>query len=443
MTGMDFYIIPGLAITTTILAFILLRLYRHGDSGIANKLAALEKGQERTETILRGELSALRSESARSAREQRQELASSMKSTTELLQGSLEQITTLHRQKLEELSSTLGNLTRSNDLKMDGLRQALDQKLSDIRRHTEQSLDRIREKVDKELHDTLEKRLGESFKLVSERLEKVQYGIGEMQELAKGVGDLKKVLTNVKTRGTWGEIQLGNLLEQILAPSQYETNVAVNPGTGQRVEFAIKLPGKSSDNKPVYLPLDSKFPVADYQRLVDAGEEADPEKSKEAATGLIRAIKENAKSINGKYIHPPYTTDFGVMYLPVEGLFAEVVKFPGLLEEIQVNYRVTIAGPTTLAAFLNSLQMGFRTLAIQERAQEVWEVLKTVKASLSKLEEDMDRAVNYLEKAEKSMNSAINRRKRLGRNLEKVESLPDRDSTHLLKNVHTKEDDSQ
>lgn len=244
---------------------------------------------------------------------------------------------------------------------------------------TEKQLENIRVTVDEKLHKTLESRLGESFKIVSDRLEKVQKGLGEMQSLAHGVGDLKRVLTNVKTRGVLGEIQLGNILEQILAPEQYEANVKTKKNSGAHVEFAIKLPGKSDSGEVVYLPIDAKFPQEDYLRLQQAYEIGDAGGVDAASKALLNAIKKFAKDVRDKYIDPPHTTDFGIIFLPMEGLYAEVVKHPELIAQLQREFKIIIAGPTTLAAMLNSLQMGFQTLAIQKRSSEVWKVLEAVK----------------------------------------------------------------
>ena len=244
----------------------------------------------------------------------------------------------------------------------------------------------MRRTVDEKLHATLEQRLGESFKLVSDRLEQVHRGLGEMQTLAAGVGDLKRVLTNVKTRGTWGEVQLSALLEQLLTADQFAANVATRPGSGERVDFAIRLPGKD-DGAVVWLPIDAKYPIEDYQRLLDAQERADPVAVEEASRAIETRLKNEAKSIHEKYVSPPHTTDFAMLYLPLEGLYAEALRRPGLAETLQRDFRVSIAGPTTLAALLNSLQMGFRTLAIEQRSAEVWAVLGAVKTEFGKFGE--------------------------------------------------------
>jgi DNA recombination protein RmuC len=279
--------------------------------------------------------------------------------------------------------------------------------------------------VDEKLQGTLEKRLGESFKQVSERLEQVHKGLGEMQSLANGVGDLKRVMTNVKSRGTWGEFQLSAILEQVLSPDQYEANVATKPGGSERVEFAIRLPGKDdADGAVVYLPIDAKFPSEDYQRLIDAQDAADPDGVATASKQLENAIKSCAKDISTKYLSPPHTTDFGIMFLPTEGLYAEVVRRAGLVEHCQRHCRVVVAGPTTLAAILNSLQMGFRTLAIQKRSSEVWKVLGAVKTEFGKFGDVIAKVKKKLQEAANTVDQAEPRTRVMTRELRNVEQLP-------------------
>jgi DNA recombination protein RmuC len=278
--------------------------------------------------------------------------------------------------------------------------------------------------VGEKLQGTLEKRLGESFRLVSERLEQVHQGLGEMQALASGVGDIKKVLTNVKTRGTWGEVQLGAMLEQILAPDQYALNVATKDA-GERVEFAIKLPGRGADKtEHVWLPIDAKFPVEDYQRLVDAQEKANPQAAEQATKQLELRIKRCARDICDKYIGPPKTTDFGILYLPTEGLFAEVIRCTGLAEYVQRECRVVIAGPATLWSILNSLQMGFRTLAIEKHSSEVWKVLGAVKTEFGKFGELLDGAKRKLDQASTNIEDAARKSRAIERKLRAVQELP-------------------
>ena len=289
----------------------------------------------------------------------------------------------------------------------------------------------MRKTVDEKLHATLEHRLGESFKLVSDRLEAVHKGLGEMQTLAMGVGDLKRVLTNVKTRGTWGEVQLGALLEQLLTPDQYATNIATRPGSKEVVEFAIRLPGRQGDEQ-VWLPIDSKFPIEDYERIVAAQDLADAAGMEEASKALEARIKLEAKSIRDKYIEPPHTTDFGILFLPTEGLYAEVLRRPGLSDWLQRECRVTIAGPTTLTALLNSLQMGFRTLAIEKRSSEVWLVLGAVKTEFGKFGEVLANAKKQLQTVANSIDSAETRSRQMERKLKEVEALPGPEAARLL-----------
>ncbi|MDN5924637.1 MAG: DNA recombination protein RmuC, partial [Xanthomonadales bacterium] len=284
-------------------------------------------------------------------------------------------------------------------------------------------LEKMRATVDEKLQATLETRLGQSFKQVSERLEAVQRGLGEMQALATGVGDLKRVLSNVKTRGTFGEVQLGNLLEQLLTDEQFATNVATIPGSNERVEFAIRMPG-SDQHSQVWLPIDAKFPREDYERLLDAQEHADVSAAQSAGNALERRIIDEAKRIHDKYIAPPHTTDFGVLFLPTEGLFAEVIRRPGLFELLQQQHRVTVAGPTTLSALLNSLQMGFRTLAIAKRSSEVWQILGGVKTEFGKFGAVLDKTRKQLDAARNSIDSAGVRTRAIERRLRDVETMP-------------------
>jgi DNA recombination protein RmuC len=335
----------------------------------------------------------------------------------------------LQKNQLELFAGQLKELTSSNEVRLDKLREGVDSRLKLIQEDNALKLEQMRATVDEKLHDTLEKRLGESFKLVSERLELVQRGLGEMQSLANGVGDLKKVLTNVKTRGTFGEIQLASLLEQILAPGQYESNVETRHGSGQRVEFALKLPGRDgSTDGMVWLPLDAKFPQEDYLRLVDAQEAADVTAAADARKQLDRSVREMAKTIRDKYLDPPHTTDFGVMFLPTEGLYAEVLRLPGLFEVLQRDFKVMVAGPTTLAALLNSLQMGFRTLAIEKRSAEVWNLLGAVRTEFSKFGVILDKTRKKLVEAGNHIDLAATRTRVIERKLRDVQDIPHRES---------------
>ena len=324
----------------------------------------------------------------------------------------------------DTLNQSLSTLTESNAQRMAEVRATLEAKIGDLQTDNASRLEEMRKTVDEKLHATLEQRLGESFKLVSDRLEKVHQGLGEMQTLAIGVGDLKRVLTNVKTRGTWGEVQLEILLEQMLTVDQYAKNVETIPGTGARVEFAIKLPGNNDGGTPVWMPIDAKFPKEQYERLAEAADRADADGVATAGRELERAVRGEAKTIAEKYLSPPLTTDFAILFLPTEGLYAEVMRRPGLADELQRLHRVTIAGPSTLSALLNSLQMGFRTLALEKRSSEVWQVLGAVKTEFGKFGEVLAATKATLERAAKNIESAETRTRQMTRKLKSVEALP-------------------
>jgi DNA recombination protein RmuC len=353
----------------------------------------INKNLERTERIVREEIA-----------KNREELSKSSKNASDSL---LKQLT---------------NLASLNEEKLEKLREVVAAQLKSLQEDNSKKLEQMRETVDEKLHSTLEKRLAESFKGVSERLEKVHQGLGEMQTLAVGVGDLKKVLTNVKTRGTWGEIQLGNLLEQILTADQFDKNVITKKGSNDPVEFAIKLPGK--DTHVVYLPIDAKFPKEDYERLLQAQDLADIPGVEEAGKALENQLKLEAKKISTKYIDPPNTTDFGVLYLPIEGLYAEVLRRPGLADLLQREHRIMLAGPTTIAALLNSLQMGFRTLAVEKRASEVWQLLGTVRTEFGHFGTILDKTQKKLQEASNTIEKAASKSRTIERKLKKVENLP-------------------
>src|SRR5687767_9198857 len=300
----------------------------------------------------------------------------------------------------------------------------------------------MRKTVDEKLQNTLETRLGESFKQVAERLEQVHKGLGEMQSLAQGVGDLQRVLTNVKTRGMFGEVQLENLLEQVLTPEQYGKQVETKPQSGQRVDFAIKFPGRSADGTPVWLPIDAKFPREDYERLLDAHDRADAVAAESAGRALEVRIRQEAKSICEFYVCPPYTTEFAVLFLPIESLYAEVLRRPGLMDSLQRDYRVTLAGPTTLLAMLNSLHMGFRTLALEQQASEVWKVLGAVKTEFERYGEWVARIKEQVQRASETLERAETRTKMMRRALKDVEALPDTQAQALLPMADPNGDDS-
>ena len=344
--------------------------------------------------------------------------------------GREEQAATLQR-FADSMSQNLSTLTESNAQRMLEVRTTLEEKIRDLQHDNGVRLEEMRKTVDEKLHATLETRLTESFRHVSERLEKVHQGLGEMQQLAIGVGDLKRVLTNVKTRGTWGEVQLEMLLEQVLTVEQYAKNVETVPGTGARVEFAIKLPGQVDGGAPVWLPVDAKFPKEQYERLVDAAERADADGVAAGGRELERAVRLEAKTICEKYVAPPHTTDFAILFLPTEGLYAEVMRRPGLADDLQRTLRVSIAGPSTLSALLNSLQMGFRTLALEKRSSEVWQVLGAVKTEFGKFGDVLTATKLALERAAANIDKAQVRSRQMVRQLKSVEALPS-DAAQLL-----------
>lgn len=342
-------------------------------------------------------------------------------STAGLLAFFLMRARTAEREAREELSRSLAIFSQTLTVQMGSVASVQNAQFETLRGAVDQQLEHMRRTVDEKLHATLEKRLSESFKQVSERLELVHKGLGEMQTLAAGVGDLKRVLSNVKTRGVFGEAQLAALLEQVMTPEQYEKNVATRPGSRERVEFAIKLPG---DGKPLFLPIDAKFPQEDYQRLLTAQEAGDVLGAEGAGKALEARVKQEARSIAEKYVEPPHTTDFALLYLPFEGLFAEVLRRPGLFDYVQREWRVTICGPTNLLAYLNSLQMGFRTLAIQQRSSEVWKVLGTVKSEFGRFAEVLANTKRQLQTVANTIDQAEVRTRQIERKLKDVEVLP-------------------
>ncbi|MFN7369470.1 MAG: DNA recombination protein RmuC [Burkholderiales bacterium] len=322
----------------------------------------------------------------------------------------------------EQQQARIRELTELNERRLGEIRSTLEQKIKDLQTDNSAKLEQMRHTVDERLHATLEQRLGESFKLVSDRLEAVQRGLGEMQSLAQGVGDLKRVLTNVKTRGTWGEVQLDQLLEQILTQDQYAKNVATKPGSRDHVEFALRLPGQNGQG--VWLPIDAKFPVEDYERLLSAHERADLAGVEEAAKALETRLKTEGRVIRDKYLSPPHTTEFALLYLPTEGLYAEALRRPGLTDFLQREYRVTVAGPTTLTAMLNALQMGFKTLAIEKRSSEVWALLGSVKTEFGKFGDLLAKSKAQLQTVLNTMDNAESKTRTIERKLRDVEQLP-------------------
>ncbi len=422
------------SIATLILVYILIK--RKPDDP-ADKLQelfkAIEDRQNQTEIRIKDEIARNREETTSSAKYAREELSKTLRDSSDSLLRRMTENAGMQKDQLDSFSKQLSELTKRNEEKIESMRKTLENQLRILQEDNSRKLEQMRATVDEKLQSTLEKRLGESFKQVSERLEQVYKGLGEMRNLATGVGDLKKVLTNVKTRGTWGEIQLGNILEQILTPEQYAINVQTKKNSNERVEFAIKLPGQGFDkNQVVWMPIDAKFPQEDYQRLLDAQDEADKDAADKSIRNLEMRIKAEAKAIKEKYIDPPNTTDFGIMFLPVEGLYAEVLRRPGLCDILQRDYRVVVTGPTTLAALLNSLQMGFRTLAIEKRSSEVWELLGVVKTEFGRFGDVLSKTKKKLQEASNTIGKAEVRTRAIERKLRKVEEIPQDDEMELL-----------
>ena len=420
MTDTEFWILAALAALVLLLQVAaLLR------GGAANAVERLERE--------------LRLEVQTGAQGTRQELAAALAqyhgATVQQLEAMRQQIHLSGSSGREEQSATLkrfadtmnqalSTLTESNAQRMLEVRATLEARIKDLQADNGTRLEEMRKTVDEKLHATLETRLTESFRQVSERLEKVHQGLGEMQQLAIGVGDLKRVLTNVKTRGTWGEVQLEMLLEQVLTVDQYAKNVETVAGSGARVEFAIKLPGQREGGAPLWLPIDAKFPKEQYERLIEAAERADADGVAHSGRELERAVRLEAKTICEKYVSPPQTTDFAILFLPTEGLYAEVMRRPGLADDLQRTLRVSIAGPSTLAAILSSLQMGFRTLALEKRSSEVWQVLGAVKTEFGKFGDVLAQTRVTLERAAKNIESAEVRSRQMAKKLKSVEALP-------------------
>jgi len=415
-----YYVVAAVLVAALVLVAV--AIFWHGRqkrpvdlSPVSGKLEALEKVQERSERAMREDFAKNREEGSAHSRNLR-----------------------------EEVGSALKGLGDSNERRFESLRETVERKLAQIQEDNAKGLEAMRLTVSEKLEGTLERRLGQSFKLVGEQLEQVQKGLGEMQSLASGVGDLKRVLTNVKTRGTWAEMRLGNLLEQMLSSDQYEANVVTKEGSGERVEFAIRLPGHDQlEGEVVWLPIDSKFPMAAYERLVEASEKGDAGAVDAAGKEMETRIKDEAEKISEKYLNPPKTTDFGIMFLGCEGLYAEVVRRPGLVALLQQDYRVNVTGPSTLAALLNSLQMGFRTLAIQKRSSEVWAVLGAVKVEFGKFGEVLGKVSKKLHEATNTIEQAGVRTRAIERELRKVEALPSDKARALLGKAEEEEPETR
>ena len=414
---MDLALWLTLALTTVNLLLILWFGLRRNDGG------------ERLERALREEV-------GRSAQGTRVELTSALgvfqQTQTAQAHVSREAQEMALKRFSDALTEQLRALSEANERRLVEVKTTVEQRLATLQQGNEQKLEQMRATVDEKLHATLEARLGESFKQVADRLEQVHRGLGEMQVLAKDVGSLNRVLTNVKTRGIFGEVQLAGLLEQVFTPEQYATNVETVPGSGGRVEFAIKLPGRRDDGAPLWLPIDAKFPREDYERLLEAQERADPVGVEAAAKAIENRLRIEARTIREKYVAPPHTTDFGIMFVPTEGLYAEALRRPGLVEGLQREHKVMLAGPTTLLATLNSLQMGFRTLALEKRSAEVWEVLGAVKTEFAKFGGVLARVKGQTQTVLNTLSEAETRTRQMTRALKGVESLPEARTQELL-----------
>ena len=447
MSGVELLTLGLLALIVVLLVALWLR--RQPQAGVPPELL---QSNERLERELRDEL-------GRSASGTRQELmqglAQFQQVLTQGLQGSNQSLAaqalaareaqdaaaqrsalaqTEAMQRLSDaMREQLQALSKTNEQRLAELRLTVEQRLTSIQQDNEKKLEQMRATVDEKLHATLEQRLGESFKQVAERLEQVHKGLGEMQNLARDVGSLNRVLTNVKTRGVFGEVQLAGLLDQVFTPEQYAANVATLPGSAERVEFAISLPGQRDDGQPLWLPIDAKFPREDYERLLDAQERGDPVAAEASAKAIEGRLRLEARTIREKYIGPPHTTDFAILFVPTEGLYAEALRRPGLMESLQREYKVMLCGPTTLLATLTSLQMGFRTLALEKRSAEVWEVLGAVKTEFGKFGDVLAKAKKKLEEAGNTLDAAEVRTRAMTRKLKGVEALPDDAAQQLLR----------
>jgi DNA recombination protein RmuC len=410
------------------------------DESLKTEFAQLNRGNERLERELRGEVSSTaqrnREELLATFTHFQQTLFNQQSEATRTQNAQLDavaqQLQLLQKNVGDTLTQQLKALSDTNEKRLAEVRATVEQRLRELQTDNEKKLEQMRQTVDEKLHATLEQRLGESFKQVAERLEQVHRGLGEMQTLAQGVGDLRRVLTNVKSRGVFGEVQLAALLEQVFTAEQYDRNIATVPGSSERVEFAIRLPGKTAGSTPVWLPIDAKFPREDYERLIDAQERADAAAADEAARALERRLRDEAKKISSLYLSPPHTTDFAVMFLPTEGLYAEALRRPGLMDALQRESRVTIAGPTTLLAMLNSLQMGFRTLALEQRSSEVWKLLEAVKTEFGKFGEVLSRVKSQAETMVNTLEKTEVRTRAMARVLKKVDALPEAQAAPLL-----------
>ena len=442
---LEIWIVFGLlGIVLAVLFFILrqLKSQTQDANAFAQMTAALQVANERLERELRNAIN----ESARGGRQELiqtlgtfqqslvQQSAEATRTQNSQMDAFAQQLSLLQKTLSDTLTLQVQQLSEANARRLTEMRGTLETQLAQLQQSNAAKLDEMRQTVDEKLQTTLQARLGESFKQVADRLEQVHKGLGEMNTLAQGVGDLKHLLTNVKTRGMFGEAQLASLLEQVMAPDQYAAQHATRPGSKNRVDFAIKLPGRSDDGQPVWLPIDAKFPNEDYERLLEAQSKADAIQAELCSKALEARVRLEAKSITEKYVEPPYTTDFAILFLPTEGLYAEVLRRPGLIESLQRDFRVTLAGPTTLMAMLNSLQMGFRTLALEKRSSEVWQVLGAVKTEFGKFGDVLARVKEQTQSVLNTLDKAQTRSNVMHRALRQVEALPEGQVPGLLPN---------
>ena len=396
------------------------------------KLDAVVAQVAHVERDIRQDLANTRAEQGQAATGLRAEVGGAIGKFRENTQQQLTDMAGLQQRQLHGFGEQLARLTTSSEQRFEAVRVAVEQRLDALRTDNAAKLEQMRATVDEKLQATLEQRLGDSFRIVSDRLEQVHKGLGEMQTLATGVGDLKRVLTNVKSRGGWGEVQLATLLAEMLSPAQYAQNVATRPGRAERVEFAIRFPGRSDDGAPCWLPIDAKFPLEDYQRLQEAIERADAAAVEASRKALDVFFRDEAKKIRDKYVEPPHTTDFAILFVPTEGLYAEAVSRPGLADALQRDYRVMLAGPMNLAAMLNSLQLGFRTLAIEQRSTEVWRVLGAVKTEFGKFGDILAKTKEKLDQVGRTLDDAGRKSTTIARKLRDVEALPEGEADRLL-----------
>jgi len=432
-----------------IVIHILLTLFKKEPDRFAElkeKIIQSDAALSKIDPLVRDEFGRNREESQRSFKENREELNQSFKLLGDTLTKTVAELSNAQKGQFELFSNRQEQIRKDSEGNLKEIRETVEKKLQTLQEENSKKLEEMRKVVDEKLQETVEKRFNESFKLINERLEQVHKGLGEMQSLASGVGDLKKVLTNVKTRGNLGEIQLGAILEQILSPEQYDQNAVVRENSSERVEYVIKLPGKNTDEKSLLLPIDSKFPNEDYQRLLDANENTvnlSPRDRDAVAKQFENSVKKSAKDIRDKYINPPVTTDFAILFVPTEGLYAEILRRTGLFETLQREYKITVVGPTNLVAFLSSLQMGFKTLQIEKRSSEVWNVLGAVKTEFNKFGAVLEKTKNKLQQAANEIDQVGVRSRAIERKLRTVHELPQEQTIEMLGEAIEIEEDSR